>query len=134
LSSTQRNTNHYLLCSAPIRSYSPTQNSSLPEDKHEEFVTSTFKVFIEHRNSVLENIFDGVLPLLQRLRERGLVVAALTNGNAELHNIGNLLSDELFVIHINPEMVGAAKPEPHMFERLLELTGAQAHEVSIEYC
>jgi hypothetical protein len=108
----------------------PSQTSDLPTDRHEEFIDSTFSVFIQHRNSVLENIYDGVLDLVKRLRQRGIVVAALTNGNAELHNIGSLLSDELFNIHINPSMVGAAKPDPHMFKRLLELTGVQAHEVS----
>lgn len=105
------------------------QTSKLAVDDHTTFIDSTFQVFMDHRNGVLDNIYDGVLALVQRLRQRGLIVVALTNGNAELHNIGNLLSDDLFSIHLNPAMVGAAKPEPHMFKRLLELTGVQAHEV-----
>lgn len=85
-------------------------------------IDSAFEVFFVARNTI--EPFAEVRPTLQRLARR-YVLASLSNGNADLRLIG---MDDLFSVSLNAIGVGAAKPEPLMFEavsRLLQLRPAQ---------
>ncbi len=74
-----------------------------------QLVEPAFQVFHRARNQV--QMYGDVLPALQGLRER-YVLGALTNGNADLEQLG---LGPLFEFAISAADVGAAKPEPHMF-------------------
>jgi len=73
-------------------------------------VDAAFEVFITARNEVV--FFEEVLPVLERLSRR-YRLGALSNGNADIYRIG---LDRFFAFAINAVDVGAAKPEPAMFE------------------
>lgn len=72
-------------------------------------VEPAFQVFHQARNQV--QMYADVLPALQGLRER-YVLGALTNGNADLEQLGLA---PLFEFALSAADVGAAKPEPQMF-------------------
>ncbi|MBE2295633.1 MAG: HAD family hydrolase [Phycisphaerales bacterium] len=73
-------------------------------------VESAFAVFFATRNAV--EPFAEVRPVLERLTRR-YTLASLSNGNADVRLIG---LDDLFAFSLNAIEVGAAKPEPRMFE------------------
>ena len=73
-------------------------------------VDAAFEVFITARNEVV--FFEEVLAVLERLSRR-YSLGALSNGNADVRRIG---LDRFFAFAINAADVGAAKPEPAMFE------------------
>jgi 2-haloalkanoic acid dehalogenase type II len=73
-------------------------------------VQGAFGVFFIARNAV--EPFEEVRPTLERLARR-YTLASLSNGNADLRLIG---LDDLFAFSLNAIEVGAAKPEPPMFE------------------
>jgi 2-haloalkanoic acid dehalogenase type II len=73
-------------------------------------VEGAFGVFFIARNAV--EPFEEVRPTLERLARR-YTLASLSNGNADLRLIG---LDDLFAFSLNAIEVGAAKPEPPMFE------------------
>ena len=78
---------------------------------YQEFdVESAFAVFFVARNAV--EPFAEVRPTLERLARRYPLVS-LSNGNADLRLIG---LDDVFAFSLNAIEVGAAKPEPPMFE------------------
>jgi len=76
-----------------------------------------FEVFHEARNQV--QVYADVRPVLHGLRRR-YVLGALTNGNADIGRIG---LDDLFHFAISAVDVGAAKPEPPMFQAALQRIG-----------
>lgn len=76
-----------------------------------------FEIFITYRNQV--KLFDDVLPVLKRLRNR-YMLCSLTNGNADIVRIG--LGD-LFDHALTAADVGSAKPDPAMFIEACRLTG-----------
>eukprot|EP00281_Chroomonas_sp_CCMP1168_P012925 CAMPEP_0206284654 /NCGR_PEP_ID=MMETSP0047_2-20121206/40888_1 /ASSEMBLY_ACC=CAM_ASM_000192 /TAXON_ID=195065 /ORGANISM="Chroomonas mesostigmatica_cf, Strain CCMP1168" /LENGTH=228 /DNA_ID=CAMNT_0053715119 /DNA_START=255 /DNA_END=941 /DNA_ORIENTATION=- len=51
-------------------------------DNFEEVAGGAMEVFMRERNNV--DVFEGVLDTLQSLRDRGLVLGAITNGNADV--------------------------------------------------
>lgn len=73
-------------------------------------VEGAFAVFFATRNAV--EPFAEVRPVLKRLAQR-YILASLSNGNADVRLIG---LDDLFAFSLNAIEVGAAKPEPQMFE------------------
>lgn len=64
-------------------------------------------------------MYADVLPALYGLRER-YVLGALTNGNADLEQLGLA---PLFEFAISAADVGAPKPEPHMFREAARQMG-----------
>jgi putative hydrolase of the HAD superfamily len=91
---------------------------------YEDFrVESAFEVFYAARNEVI--FFDEVLPVLERLSRR-YTLGALSNGNADIQRVGlaHLLT---FAIHAVD--VGAAKPEPAMFEAACRYLGVLPQQV-----
>lgn len=88
----------------------------------DEFVDDAFAVFDAVRNDV--DIFPEVIPALEILRER-YVVIALTNGNAKLDVVG---IDHLFHDFITAADAGAAKPARRIFDVAVAAGGASAAE------
>jgi len=75
------------------------------------------EVFHEARNQV--QVYEDVRPVLHGLRRR-YVLGALSNGNADIGRIG---LDDLFHFAISAVDVGAAKPEPPMFQAAVRRIG-----------
>ena len=73
-------------------------------------VDTAFEIFFAARNDVI--FFEEVLSVLERLSQR-YTLGALTNGNADIQLVG---LSHVFDFAINAVAVGAAKPEPAMFE------------------
>lgn len=48
-------------------------------------VDEAMAVFLRARNNVV--FYDGVLPMLMRLKERGFVLGSVSNGNADVSKI-----------------------------------------------
>lgn len=86
-------------------------------------VEEAFEVFIRARNDV--ELYDDVLPGLERLRRHYRLFTA-SNGNADLEQIG---LRHLFERTIAAREVGALKPDPRIFEKVIEGTGLSMHEV-----
>ncbi len=78
--------------------------------------------FLNHRSLVC--LFEGVLPMLERLSESYLL-GAITNGNAELHRVG---IEGLFHVNVSSAQAGVAKPNPGIFEYALQRAEVAAHE------
>lgn len=86
-------------------------------------VEGAFSVYFIARNAV--EPFAEVRPTLERLARR-YTLASLSNGNADLRLIG---LDDLFSISLNAIEVGAAKPEPLMFEEICRLLGTRPGQI-----
>lgn len=86
-------------------------------------VEAAFSVFFIARNAV--EPFPDVRPTLERLARR-YALASLSNGNADLRLIG---LDELFSFSLNAIGVGAAKPEPPMFELARRRLAARPEQI-----
>lgn len=84
--------------------------------------TASFKIFMRYRNDV--QLYDDVVPVLSRLRER-YTLCSLTNGNADLAIIG---IDDLFDHSLSAQQVGAAKPAPAIFRTACELAGVSPEQ------
>jgi 2-haloalkanoic acid dehalogenase type II len=89
----------------------------------ESIAESAFEIFITARNQL--DLFADVRTGLHRLRAR-YALATLSNGNADLGRIG--LSD-FFSVSLNARSVGAAKPDPRCFERLVADLRLEPQEV-----
>jgi len=70
--------------------------------------------FLEHRNRV--ELFPDALPFLESARRR-FPILSLTNGNASLARLG---LRHLFHYQISAAQVGAAKPDPRLFQAACE--------------
>lgn len=86
-------------------------------------VDSAFEVFFIARNAV--EPFADVRPTLERLARR-YTLASLSNGNADLRLIG---LHDVFAFSLNAIDVGAAKPEPLMFELARQRLAAQPEQI-----
>ena len=89
----------------------------------EAMVEEAFDAFITARNEV--DLYPDVLPALEQLRNRYRLFTA-SNGNADLGKIGIA---HLFERTIAARQVGALKPDPAIFHKVIEGTDLQAHEV-----
>lgn len=83
-----------------------------------ELAEEAFRVFWVARNRV--ELFADTLPVLTRLR-RHLILGALTNGNADVTQIG---LGEVFHFAFCAADVGASKPEPPLFREALRRIGS----------
>jgi len=81
-----------------------------------------FLVFHRARNQV--TFFPGALEVLEQLAD-SYQLGALTNGNADLQQIGIA---ELFTFHHSAETIGKRKPAPDMFLAALTSAGVDASQ------
>jgi FMN hydrolase / 5-amino-6-(5-phospho-D-ribitylamino)uracil phosphatase len=89
----------------------------------EAMAEEAFDAFIQARNEV--DLYADVLPALEQLRTRYRLFTA-SNGNADLGQIGIA---HFFERTIAARQVGALKPDPAIFHKVIEGTDLQAHEV-----
>ena len=89
----------------------------------ETMVEEAFGAFIQARNEV--ELYADVLPALEQLRARYRLFTA-SNGNADLGKIGIA---HFFERTVAARHVGALKPDPAIFHKVIEGTDLQAHEV-----
>jgi len=95
-------------------------------DKHEnsaQLVEEAFAVFFKARSDVV--LYEGTHEILVALQKQ-YKVAAITNGNANLHQIG--LADYFQDIQ-SANLTNPPKPESHMFEACCRKLGIAAHEL-----
>lgn len=76
----------------------------------DQLVSEAFEVFMEARHAV--ELYEDVRPALRDLGRR-YRLAALTNGNADVRRVG---LGEVFEVAVCAADVGAAKPDPAMFD------------------
>lgn len=96
------------------------REAGYPESVAEE----AFDVFYRARNEVV--LFDDVRPALERLvREYRLF--AISNGNANLRVIG---LDRYFEASLAAREAGMLKPDPRIFDILLQRAGLRAEEAA----
>ena len=84
---------------------------------------SAFALFFIARNAV--EPFVEVRPVLERLGRR-YRLASLSNGNADLRLIG---LDDLFLFSLNAMDLGAAKPDPPLFEEACRRLAARPDQI-----
>ncbi len=89
----------------------------------EAMAEEAFDAFIQARNEV--DLYADVLPALEQLRTRYRLFTA-SNGNADLAQIGIA---HFFERTVAARQVGALKPDPAIFRKVIEGTDLQAHEV-----
>jgi FMN hydrolase / 5-amino-6-(5-phospho-D-ribitylamino)uracil phosphatase len=89
----------------------------------EAMAEEAFEAFIQARNEV--DLYPDVVPALEQLRARYRLFTA-SNGNADIGKIG---IGHFFERTINARLVGALKPDPAIFHKVIEGTDLQAHEV-----
>ncbi len=89
----------------------------------EHHAEAAFEVFYAARNAI--EFYPDAMAALKRLTSR-YPVAALTNGNADLHRIG--IADH-FVHFVTARNEGHAKPDAPIFHTTCERLGVQAFEV-----
>lgn len=89
----------------------------------EAMVEEAFDAFIQARNQV--DLYPDVVPALEQLRARYRLFTA-SNGNADISKIGLA---HFFERTINARLVGALKPDPAIFHKVIEGTDLQVHEV-----
>jgi FMN hydrolase / 5-amino-6-(5-phospho-D-ribitylamino)uracil phosphatase len=89
----------------------------------EAMAEEAFEAFIQARNEV--DLYPDVVPALEQLRARYRLFTA-SNGNADIGRIG---IGHFFERTINARLVGALKPDPAIFHKVIEGTDLQVHEV-----
>jgi putative hydrolase of the HAD superfamily len=99
------------------------RNLAARHDYPDALVDEAFQVFIDARNDVA--LYDEVMPALKTLHSRYRLFTA-SNGNADLEKIGIA---HLFERTIAARDVGALKPDPVVFEKVIEGTDLRLAEV-----
>jgi putative hydrolase of the HAD superfamily len=89
----------------------------------ESLVEPAFEVFMTARHQV--QLYADVLPVLEKLHGRYLL-CALTNGNADVQRVG---LGHLFETTFFAREVGAAKPEPALFEAVCQYAQVKPSQV-----
>ena len=89
----------------------------------EELAEEAFEVFLQARNRI--DLYDDVLPGLELLRDRFRLSTA-SNGNADLVKVGIA---HWFERSISAREVGALKPDPVIFRKIVEGTDLDMSEV-----
>ena len=78
--------------------------SQLPPSEHEGVVEASMAHYLKARSDVV--LFDGALEALRTLKSRGYVLAALSNGNADVHQVPALReAGDVFAVHLHPGKV-----------------------------
>ena len=81
---------------------------------------SAFTEFIKVRNDTKDHLFPKVIETLQILKDRGYVLGALTNGNADVYSMPHL--EGFFSFSVSAISSGAAKPDPRPFHKAYSLS------------
>lgn len=89
----------------------------------EAMADEAFEAFIQARNEVV--LYDDVLPGLDRLKQHFRLFTA-SNGNADLKRIGLA---HYFERSLGAREVGALKPDPLLFHKVIEGTGLEPQQV-----
>lgn len=89
----------------------------------EAMADEAFEAFIQARNEVV--LYQDVLPGLERLKPHFRLFTA-SNGNADLDRIGLA---HYFERSLRAREVGALKPDPLLFHKVIEGTGLQPQQV-----
>ena len=98
---------------------------SLPDDTILEIVRQESLMMQEAVNV----LYDDVLPTLQVLKDRGLILGLITNMHRDMNEICQELGlDSYLDFVVTSGDVGADKPQPPIFLRALELAGVNAAE------
>lgn len=86
-------------------------------------------VFDQFRKRELWRIYDDVLPTLIELKQRGIRLGVISNFDSRLHDVLHALElDRLYdSIHISTR-VGAAKPDPAIFQAALAAHHIEPHK------
>jgi len=87
----------------------------IPDKEAEQAASAAFGEFIARRHHV--TLFDHAEPVLHKLADQYLL-GALTNGNADVFKTP---LGRFFKFALKAEDVGAAKPDPSMFDQALAL-------------
>ena len=93
-------------------------------DYEPSMAAAAFEVFFRARNEVV--LYDDVRPALDRLA-RTHRLFAISNGNADLRVIG---LDDYFETNLSAREAGMMKPDPRIFDMLLQRSGLRADEVA----
>ena len=89
----------------------------------EAMADEAFEAFNQVRNEVV--LYEDVLPGLERLKQRFRLFTA-SNGNADLERIGLA---HFFERSLSARQVGALKPDPILFHKVIEGTGLEPQQV-----
>jgi len=83
-----------------------------------------FQVALAARQEV--TFFEHVQNSLQTLKSQGYLMGAITNGNADIHRVG---LSEYFDFQFNAHDAGVEKPDPIIYQKMLEHTKLKAEQV-----
>jgi putative hydrolase of the HAD superfamily len=100
------------------------QAAGFDQQQSQALAAEAFDVFLRARHEV--ELFEHAFDMVSQLKNDGLVIGALSNGNADVSLTG---LGELFDFQYNADSVGSAKPDPLMFHRALEHTGLRPEQV-----
>lgn len=86
-------------------------------------------VFDQFRKPELWRVYDDVLPTLIELKQRGIRLGVISNFDSRLHDVLHVLELDRFYdsIHISTR-VGAAKPDPAIFQAALAAHHIEPHQ------
>ncbi|CAM9762163.1 unnamed protein product [Chrysoparadoxa australica] len=87
----------------------------------DELVEPLFQVWSEARHDVEDILYPGVLETLRALKNRGIRLCAITNGNAVTDRISCLA--DVFEFCVNAEEVNARKPDSEPFQEAVRRAG-----------
>jgi len=93
------------------------------KEESENMAEEAFKIYFKGRNAV--TFYEGVIETLELLKN-DYSLGVVTNGNADLQVIG---IDNLFDYIFSAADLNAHKPDPVMFEAVINRTGLRAEEI-----
>ena len=93
------------------------------KEKSENMAEEAFEIYFKGRNAV--TFYEGVIETLELLKN-DYSLGVVTNGNADLQVIG---IDNLFDYIFSAADLNAHKPDPVMFEAVINRTGLRAEEI-----
>jgi HAD superfamily hydrolase (TIGR01549 family) len=96
-------------------------------EARERAVGRVIDTFVRARSDVESHLFEDVAPSLAALRDAGLRVGSLTNGNADVRLHPNI--SKLFGFAANAAEAGASKPHPAPFWHAAHAAGCKPAEL-----
>ena len=93
------------------------------KEESENMAEEAFEIYFKGRNAV--TFYEGVIEILELLKN-DYSLGVVTNGNADLQVIG---IDNLFDYIFSAADLNAHKPDPAMFEAVINRTGLRAEEI-----
>ena len=93
------------------------------KEESENMAEKAFEIYFKGRNTV--TFYEGVIETLELLKN-DYSLGVVTNGNADLKVIG---IDNLFDYIFSAADLNAHKPDPVMFEAVINKTGLKANEI-----